>query len=154
MELEREKRYNRPLSLIMLDIDDFKNYNDQYGHPVGDMVLKNLASILKTATRGCDVICRHGGEEFAVILPETDKKEAAIVCERIRQSVEETNMLDAEGNSIGNIRITIGLASFPVDADNKNKLIEQADKALYRGKESGKNCTFLCAGKGTYSKVQ
>ena len=154
MELEREKRYNRSLSLIMLDIDDFKNYNDQYGHPVGDLVLKNLASILKTATRGCDVICRHGGEEFAVILPETDKKEAAIVCERIRQSVEKTNMLDAEGNSIGNIRITIGLASFPVDADNKNKLIEQADKALYRGKESGKNCTFLCADKETYSKVQ
>ncbi len=154
MELEREKRYNRSLSLIMLDIDDFKNYNDQYGHPVGDLVLKNLASILKTATRGCDVICRHGGEEFAVILPETDKKEAAIVCERIRQSVEKTNMLDAEGNSIGNIRITIGLASFPVDANNKNKLIEQADKALYRGKESGKNCTFLCADKETYSKVQ
>ena len=154
MELEREKRYNRPLSLIMLDIDDFKNYNDQYGHPVGDLVLKNLASILKIATRGCDVICRHGGEEFAVILPETDKKEAAIVCERIRQSVEKTNMLDAEGNSIGNIRITIGLASFPADADNKNKLIEQADKALYRGKESGKNCTFLCADKETYSKVQ
>lgn len=153
MELEREKRYNRPLSLIMLDIDDFKDYNDQYGHPVGDLVLKNLASILKTATRGCDVICRHGGEEFAVILPETDKKEAAIVCERIRQSVEKTSMLDAEGNSIGNIRITIGLASFPVDADNKNKLIEQADKALYRGKESGKNCTFLCADKETYSKV-
>ena len=154
MELEREKRYNRPLSLIMLDIDDFKDYNDQYGHPVGDLVLKNLASVLKTATRGCDVICRHGGEEFAVILPETDKKEAVTVCERIRQSVEKNNMLDAEGNSIGNIRITIGLASFPVDADNKNKLIEQADKALYRGKESGKNCTFLCADKETYSKVQ
>jgi len=153
MELEREKRYNRPLSLIMLDIDDFKDYNDQYGHPVGDLVLKNLASILKTATRGCDVICRHGGEEFAVILPETDKKEAATVCERIRQSVERNSMLDAEGNSIGNIRITIGLASFPVDADNKNNLIEQADKALYRGKESGKNCTFLCADKETYSKV-
>ncbi len=154
MELEREKRYGRPLSLVMLDIDNFRDYNNQYGHPVGDLVLKNLASILKTTTRGCDVICRYGGEEFTVILPETDKEEASIVCERIRQEVEKTNLHDGEGNSIGNICITIGLASFPIDADNKNGLIEQADKALYQGKEAGKNCTFLCGEKEKYSKVQ
>ncbi|MBE9541940.1 MAG: GGDEF domain-containing protein [Proteobacteria bacterium] len=154
MELEREKRYGRPLSLVMLDIDNFRDYNNQYGHPVGDLVLKNLASILKNATRGCDVICRYGGEEFTVILPETDKEEASIVCERIRQEVAKTNMHDGEGNSIGNICITIGLASFPIDADNKNELIEQADKALYQGKEAGKNCTFLCGAKEKYSKVQ
>jgi len=152
--LEREKRYGRPLSLVMLDIDNFRDYNNQYGHPVGDLVLKNLASILKNATRGCDVICRYGGEEFTVILPETDKEEASIVCERIRHEVEKTNMHDGEGNSIGKICITIGLASFPIDADNKNELIEQADKALYQGKEAGKNCTFLCGAKEKYSKVQ
>ncbi|KPJ58876.1 MAG: hypothetical protein AMJ42_02475 [Deltaproteobacteria bacterium DG_8] len=134
MELERGKRYKRPLSLIMLDIDDFKEYNDRYGHPVGDLVLKNLSTILRSATRGCDVICRYGGEEFAIILPETNKKESAIVCERIRKAVENTNLVDEKGNSIGNIRITAGLASFPVDASSKNELIEKTDKALYQGK--------------------
>ena len=154
MELERERRYKRPLSLIMIDIDDFKDYNDQYGHPVGDLVLKRLATILKSATRGCDVLCRHGGEEFAIILPETNKKDATIVCERIRQAVEDTNLLDGEGNAIGNIKITVGLASFPEDADNKNKLVEVADRALYRGKRAGKNCTFLYGAKGRCRKVK
>lgn len=152
MELEREKRYKRPLSLIMLDIDDFKEYNDRYGHPVGDLVLKNLASILKKATRGCDVICRYGGEEFAIILPETNKKESAIVCERIRKAVENTNMVDGKGNSIGSIRITVGLASFPIDASHKDELIERTDKALYQGKKAGKNCTFLYGAKSKYKK--
>jgi two-component system cell cycle response regulator len=154
VELEREKRYSRPLSLIMLDIDDFKEYNDRYGHPVGDLVLKNLAAILKSATRGCDVICRYGGEEFAIVLPETDKKEAATVCERMRQAVEDTTMYDGEGNPIGDIRITVGLASFPADADNKAQLIEKADKALYQGKRTGKNCTFLYGAKGKYKKAK
>ena len=143
IELEREKRYKRHLSLIMLDIDDFKRYNDQYGHLVGDLVLKRLASILKNATRGCDVLCRYGGEEFAVVLPETNKEEAIIVCERIRRSIERTDMIDEKGNEVGNIRATLGLASFPIDADNKDDLIENADRALYQGKKAGKNCIFI-----------
>ena len=143
IELEREKRYKRHLSLIMLDIDDFKRYNDQYGHLVGDLVLKRLASILKNATRGCDVLCRYGGEEFAVVLPETNKEEAIIVCERIRASIEKTEMVDEKGNEVGHIRATLGLASFPIDADNKDDLIENADRALYQGKTSGKNCIFI-----------
>jgi two-component system cell cycle response regulator len=154
MEIERERRYSRPLSLIMLDIDDFKEYNDRYGHPVGDLVLKNLAAILKSATRGCDVICRYGGEEFAIVLPETDKKEAANVCERMRQAVEDATMCDGEGTPIGNISITVGLASFPADAEDKAQLIEKADKALYQGKRTGKNCTFLYGAKGKNKKVK
>ncbi len=152
MELEREKRYKRPFSLIMLDIDNFKEYNDRYGHPVGDLVLKNLATILRKTTRGSDVICRYGGEEFAVILPETSKKEAATFCERIRKAVEKNKPRDLKGSSIENIRVTVGLASFPADADNKNELIEKTDKALYQGKEAGKNCTFLYGAKEKYKK--
>jgi len=143
IELEREKRYKRHLSLVMLDIDDFKKYNDQYGHLVGDMVLKKLATILRNATRGCDVLCRYGGEEFAIVLPETHKEEAIIVCERIRKSIEKTEMIDEKGNTVGTIRATLGLAAFPVDADNKDDLIENADRALYQGKKAGKNCIFI-----------
>ena len=151
IELEREKRYKRQLSLVMLDIDDFKNYNDQYGHLVGDLVLRKVASILRNATRGCDVLCRYGGEEFAIILPETSKEEAVVVCERIRQSIAEGEMLDEKGTSVGCISATLGLASFPLDADNKDDLIDHADRALYQGKESGKNCVFLFGSKKKYS---
>jgi diguanylate cyclase (GGDEF)-like protein len=150
VELEREKRYKRHLSLLMVDIDDFKHYNDLYGHMVGDQVLRKLASILRNATRGCDVICRYGGEEFAIILPETSKEEAVIVCERIRKSVAMTLMVDEEENAVGTISVTIGLASFPEDADNKDDLIERADKALYQGKRAGKNCIFLFGADGKY----
>ncbi len=150
VELEREKRYKRHLSLLMVDIDDFKNYNDLYGHLVGDLVLRNLAAILRSATRGCDVICRYGGEEFAVMLPETGKEEALIVCERIRRSVAATPMVDEKESPVGTINVTIGLASFPEDADNKDDLIDRADKALYQGKRAGKNCTFLFGAEEKY----
>jgi len=154
VELEREKRYKRHLSLLMVDIDDFKNYNDLYGHVVGDMVLRRLASILRNATRGCDVICRYGGEEFAIMLPETSKEEAIIVCERIRKSVAMTPMVDEKEKSVGTISVTIGLAAFPEDADNKDALIDSADKALYQGKRAGKNCIFLFGAQGRYEPVQ
>ena len=150
MELEREKRYKRQLSLVMIDIDDFKNYNDQFGHLIGDMVLKKIATVFRNATRGCDVLCRYGGEEFAIILPETSKEEAVIVCERIRKSVETTEMVDEQGTPVGNVRVTLGLASFPADADNKDDLIDNADRALYQGKEAGKNCIFLFGSKEKY----
>jgi diguanylate cyclase (GGDEF)-like protein len=150
MELEREKRYKRQLSLVMIDIDDFKNYNDQFGHLIGDMVLQKIATVFRNATRGCDVLCRYGGEEFAIILPETSKEEAVIVCERIRKSVETTEMVDEQGTPVGNITVTLGLASFPADADNKDDLIDNADRALYQGKEAGKNCIFLFGSKGKY----
>jgi len=154
VELEREKRYKRHLSLLMVDIDDFKNYNDLYGHVVGDMVLRRLASILRNATRGCDVICRYGGEEFAIMLPETSKEEAIIVCERIRKSVAMTPMVDEKDNSVGTISVTIGLAAFPEDADNKDDLIDNADKALYQGKRAGKNCIFPFGAEGKYEPVK
>lgn len=150
-ELERERRYKHPLSLIMFDIDDFKGYNDRYGHTTGDLVLKKLSTTLRNTTRVCDVVCRCGGEEFVIILPETYKQEAAIFCERIRKAVEQIEIVDEKGNPIGKITVTAGLAAFPVDATSKNNLIEKTDKALYQGKSAGKNCTFLYGEKEKYT---
>ena len=142
-EIDRSFRYNRPLSLIMLDIDDFKNCNDTYGHLVGDAVLKKIAMLIKKNTRGSDFEARYGGEEFAVILPETDEEEARIVAERIRQSIDSYEFTSDDGKPMGHLSVTIGLASIPKNATNKKDLVRTADLALYSGKASGKNCVIV-----------
>ncbi len=138
-EILRTKRYNHYVSLIILDIDYFKKYNDTYGHVRGDNILKVLAGILKEKTREVDIVARYGGEEFVVILPETGKFKAQRIAERIRKSVEEYDFT-AQGFKKGNkITVSIGCAVYPDDAKTKRDLIENADKALYRAKESGRN---------------
>ena len=139
IEVERERRYKRPLSLLMIDIDDFKSCNDTHGHLAGDVVLQQVGALVKKSTRGCDYVARYGGEEFAVILPETSKQEALVVAERIRASIAEHLFTTSTGNSIGNVTVTIGLSSFPEDAQERVELIDKADKSLYQGKTSGKN---------------
>jgi len=141
-ETEREKRYRRPLSLMIIDIDNFKACNDTYGHLIGDVVLKQVGALIKKSTRGCDFVARYGGEEFAVILPETPKQEAAVVAERIRSSIEEFSFSSCAGKRMGRLTVTIGLASLPEDANDKTGLIEMADQGMYRGKESGKNRVY------------
>jgi len=141
-EIEREKRYRRPLSLMIIDVDNFKDCNDSYGHLVGDVVLKQIGALIKKSTRGCDFVARYGGEEFSVILPETSKQEAAVVAERIRSSIEEFSFSSCVGKHMGRLTVTIGLASLPEDAQDKTGLIEMADKGMYRGKESGKNRVY------------
>jgi diguanylate cyclase (GGDEF)-like protein len=139
LEIERQKRYRRPLSLMMLDIDDFKLCNDTFGHLVGDVVLKQIAALIKKMTRGCDYTARYGGEEFAIILPETTKQEAVIVAERIRSAVEEFSFDTGPKCNSKKLTITIGLASFPDDAQEKKALLVKADQRLYFGKAFGKN---------------
>jgi diguanylate cyclase (GGDEF)-like protein len=149
-EIEREKRYRRHVSLMVVDIDDFKAYNDEFGHPAGDLALKRTARILKKATRGCDMVFRYGGEEFVVVLPETKKSEAALVGERIRQAFErETAVSGGEEEPLRGrgFRVTIGLAAFPADAQNRDELIDKADQALYQGKRTGKNCVYVFGSK-------
>jgi len=141
-EIERERRYRRPLSLMIIDVDDFKDCNDSYGHLVGDIVLKQIGALIKKSTRGCDFVARYGGEEFSVILPETSKQEAVVVAERIRTSVEEFSFSSCVGKHMGKLTVTIGLASLPEDAKDKTGLIEMADEGMYRGKESGKNRVY------------
>jgi diguanylate cyclase (GGDEF)-like protein len=142
-ELERCERYRHPLSLLMLDLDHFKAINDRYGHPVGDKVLREVADIVKHALRASDEVARHGGEEFAVILPETDKFVAGVLAQRIREVVA-THAFSGDGTRSLSVTVSIGLAGFPNDAKSGEGLIAAADSALYDAKRAGRNrvCGF------------
>lgn len=141
-ELARAKRFQRPLSLLMIDVDYFKEYNDAWGHQAGDEVLKRLASIFKRLSRTYDTVARYGGEEFAIILPESGKETAILVGERIRQEVLMTNFPGEEGLPNQQLTISLGLATYPQDATEKERLISVADEALYMAKKLGKNRLF------------
>lgn len=138
-ETERAKRYNRPLTIMMIDIDDFKCCNDTYGHLAGDTAMVQIAGLIKKQTRTTDVATRYGGEEFMVILPETTIDEASAVAERIRESIAEHQFLSEEGTPMACLSVTIGLSALPDHATTKKDLIRTADIALYKGKTSGKN---------------
>jgi diguanylate cyclase (GGDEF)-like protein len=138
-ETERAKRYNRPLTIMMIDIDDFKCCNDTYGHLAGDAAMIQIAGLIKKQTRTSDVVARYGGEEFMVILPETTIDEASFVAERIRQAIAQHQFVSEEGSPMASLSVTIGLSSLPDRASTKKDLIRTADIAMYKGKSSGKN---------------
>ncbi len=138
-ETERAKRYNRPLSIMMIDIDDFKLCNDTYGHLAGDAAMVQIAGLIKKQTRASDVATRYGGEEFMVILPETAIDEASAVAERIRESIAQHQFLSDEGQPMAPLSVTIGLSALPDHASTKKDLIRTSDIALYKGKTMGKN---------------
>ncbi|MEW6170512.1 MAG: sensor domain-containing diguanylate cyclase [Candidatus Omnitrophota bacterium] len=141
-ELNKAKAIEKPLSLIMIDIDNFKNYNDTLGHQAGDQILEKLAVILKDYSRKKDFVCRYGGEEFVDILPETSKQEAINIAERLRQAIEQHHFAHEEIQPDNKLTISIGVASFPQDGKTKNELLNFCDKMLYKAKESGKNRVY------------
>jgi len=141
MELEKARATSNPLSLIMLDIDDFKVYNDTLGHQNGDRILKDMATLLKNHSRKMDYVCRYGGEEFAVILPYTDKNEAVMIAERMRENIARTPFLNQEVLPNKILTVSIGVATFPENANSTAELISYSDKALYEAKKKGKNTT-------------
>ena len=140
-ELTRAGRYQRPLCLIMADVDHFKDYNDAHGHPAGDHALKTLAQIITFRLRDVDSCARYGGEEFAILLPETDLASGKVVSDEIRSQVEEHDFGDLETQPFGKITISLGVAEFPSDSEDSASLIKKADEALYRAKHNGRNCT-------------
>jgi two-component system, cell cycle response regulator len=146
VEMSRAQRFQRPLSLIMLDVDDFKMYNDVYGHQAGDQALRQLARLLRRSSRSYDLVARYGGDEFAVILPETNKKTAAEVAERIRTCVERTRIEDEHQGLGWHVTASLGVASFPEDAAETTGLIRKADQALYQAKSGGRNRIALYRG--------
>lgn len=138
VELRRAERYGRPLAVMMLDVDGFKQFNDTYGHPQGDLLLQSIARILRANVRRVDHIGRYGGEEFIVILPETSYPEACALAERIRKAVENTPFATGDGRAIRKT-VSIGLAAYSHDTKTATELLQQADNALYRAKRAGKN---------------
>jgi len=137
-EYRRAIRYKRSLALLLLDIDHFKNVNDTYGHPCGDLVLNALAALLKGCLRSADVAARYGGDEIAVLLPETSESKASEVAEKLRRHLEKRSF-EWEGNSFS-LTCSIGVAAVPeTNIDNWNELLHRADKSLYRAKEKGRN---------------
>lgn len=136
-EILRTKKYKLNLSFLMIDIDHFKNFNEQYGHLYGDAVLGEVAKILRQGIREVDLVCRYGGEEFAIMLPETTKSQAELVAERLRQNIA-ANRFSAYGETT-TITISIGIASLPEDAVEGQALIDKADEALFRAKREGRN---------------
>ncbi len=141
-EIRRTRRFGGKFSLLVMDIDHFKKFNDNYGHQTGDAVLRVVAKTIRDAIRvGLDLPCRYGGEEMLVLLPETDTTGALITAERIRKLIETTGVPGPDGEAL-RVTISIGLATFPQMADSSTELFERADQALYASKHNGRNrCT-------------
>ena len=137
-EKDPAKQARANVSLLMIDIDDFKKFNDTYLHVAGDRLLKSLAHTFEENIRGGDIVARYGGEEFAAVLPETNLARAVAVAERIREKVAAMK-IEVDGRNVG-ATVSIGVAAYPKNAGLTQELIREADKALYQAKERGKNC--------------
>ena len=137
---------NAPLSVFLLDIDHFKQYNDTHGHLPGDELLKRMGAVLRENSREHEVVGRYGGEEFLVLMPATPKDDAMRVAERIRSLVESTPFENADSQPTGHVTISGGVATAPVDGDDVDSLLRNADAALYQAKRAGRNRVVAHAG--------
>lgn len=138
-EVNRSKRYAHPMCFLMIDIDDFKAYNDNNGHQAGDLALQITAHCLKGALRSADVASRYGGEEFSILLPQTTAAEAAVIADRVRQRVATTDFPHGKSQPQGHVTISIGVSSFSAIVNSAEIVIAAADRALYRAKSLGKD---------------
>jgi diguanylate cyclase (GGDEF)-like protein len=145
-EFRRAQRYQRPLTLLMLDLDRFKAFNDKYGHLAGDQALRETADVLRQNARSVDILARYGGEEFAIILPETDLPRAAAHAERIRSAVASHVFQNQETGLEHQVTVSIGVATLSPAAEKIEELVHDADQALYRAKTAGRNRFALAAG--------
>ena len=144
-EVARAVRYDRHLSVIFLDVDHFKQFNDQFGHQRGDMVLRQVSQILKDEIRKTDIAARYGGEEFVLILPETSKKDAFVVAEKVRKAVQESIANDVADEGPTTVTISAGVASYMEDGTDATELIAKADAAVYTAKNDGRNAVRLAS---------
>lgn len=142
-EIEKAKISNSPLGLLIIDIDNFKKLNDTFGHQNGDTILAELAKMLKDFSRENDYVCRYGGEEFSIILTQTNKEQAFMIAERVREQIAQRQFPLKGLNKSLQLTVSIGIAIYPGDATSKEDLILKADKAMYTAKFIGKNKTCL-----------
>jgi diguanylate cyclase (GGDEF)-like protein len=138
-ELNRSKRYDYPMSFLMIDIDDFKAYNDKNGHQAGDLALQITAHCLKGALRAADIASRYGGEEFCILLPQTGMTEAGAIADRIRHRVSTTEFPHGKAQPLGHVTISVGVSTFTKNIDTSENIIAAADRALYQAKSMGKD---------------
>jgi len=148
VEVKRAKRFNTHLSLIILDIDGFKSINDKYGHQVGDMVLRKLSSNIKSSIRSIDIPCRFGGDEFTILLPDTNSSGSLEAAERIVTNLKELQVVYGKEDEKLYPTISLGCATYPEDANTGEELFQKADKALYKAKNLGRNKVVV------YSKIE
>jgi len=137
-ELQRAKRAGRSLSVVMLDLDHFKHFNDTFGHQVGDILLKEVAGVIKGRVRAGDLACRYGGEEFSLIIAEVDTEGTLKCVESIREAIKHLS-LHNRGQTLGTITVSAGIACYPIHGDNAEELIHAADEALYQAKKAGRD---------------
>ncbi len=150
-EINKAIRYSRQISIVMIDIDLFKNFNDTYGHQAGDEVLRSVSRIIKNNCRDVDIAARYGGEELVMVLPETDTVEAEVVAERVR-SIIEGRSFEYQGNRLS-VTISVGVATFPGDAADRVSLIKAADEALYASKRNGRNRVTVFSQRGYHASA-
>ncbi|RMG60434.1 MAG: GGDEF domain-containing protein [Deltaproteobacteria bacterium] len=141
-ELKRSDRYGVPVSILFLDIDYFKRVNDSHGHLVGSRVLCEFGAVIRGCVRETDTVVRYGGDEFVVILVETNPDQALLAAERMRRTVEEHTFMEAEGLSL-HLTVSIGIATYPIHASTKEELLQMADRAMYRGKDTTRNVVYI-----------
>jgi diguanylate cyclase (GGDEF)-like protein len=146
-EFSRARRYGNPLSVLMVDIDKFKSINDRWGHPTGDRVIQELANVTICLVRSQDICGRLGGEEFALILPETGPSGAEVMAERLRKKVEVSETAHADDETVVRFTVSIGIASLTPDDSSFDAVLQRADRALYQAKKDGRNCSVVAGSK-------
>jgi diguanylate cyclase (GGDEF)-like protein len=141
-ELARAKRYHRQLSMMVLDVDHFKRFNDTHGHDAGDSLLREVGQLLRSSVRQSDVACRYGGEEFVLILPESSPEEALRRANQIREAFHRLG-LSHHGKALGSVSVSIGIAAYPDHGLERDVIVRSADAALYRAKHEGRDRALI-----------
>ena len=138
-EIRRADRYHQPLSILMVDVDHFKQINDTQGHQTGNIILQEIVSLIKRSVRDVDIVARYGGEEFVVLLPQTEMKNATIIAERMRRTIEKSYFTNSQGQRDIRATVSIGVAIYPDENISSEQLMEKVDKAMYYSKREGRN---------------
>jgi diguanylate cyclase (GGDEF)-like protein len=146
-ELKRAERSNQPVGVIMLDVDHFKRFNDEYGHSAGDQVMRELGALLLSKVRGEDIVCRYGGEEIAIILPNANAEIVAQRAESLRAAIKSLRVAHG-GRMLGALTASFGVAAYPEHGKTCAELVRRADRALYEAKRSGRDRVVVFDGVG------